>query len=104
MEALYLGAAPVQGPLGVVVGDGSTGNVYADQRPVDLQMDGDQQQVLLEDVDLNQRERVEHEKSEKTPEEGRGKKVHANGMVCCCHLALAEHLNTTAAFYSWLLV
>lgn len=67
-EGSDLGAAPVQGPLGVVVGDGSAGNVYADQRPVHLQVDGDQQQVLLENVDLTARAE-EAEMTGRTPQE-----------------------------------
>lgn len=50
----YLRAASVERPLRVEVGDGSAGNVHTDQRPVDLQVDGDQQQVLLKDVHLTQ--------------------------------------------------
>lgn len=53
----YLRAAPVQGPLRVEVGDGPTGDVDADQRPVDLQVDGNEQQILLEDVDLMEGQR-----------------------------------------------
>ena len=38
----------------VEVGDGPFGNVHAHQRPVDLQVDGDQQEILLEDVHLEE--------------------------------------------------
>lgn len=47
-----LGAASVERPLGVEVGDGSARDVDADQRPVDLQVDRDQQQLLLEDIHI----------------------------------------------------
>ena len=48
----YLRAASVESPLRVKVCDGSTRNVNTDQGPVDLQVDGDQQQILLKDVNL----------------------------------------------------
>lgn len=48
----YLWTASVQSPLRVKVRDGSAGDVHADQRPVDLQVDRDQQQIFLEDVHL----------------------------------------------------
>ena len=51
----YLWAASVESPLRVKVSDGSARNVHTDQRPVDLQVDGDQQQVLLKDVNLTGR-------------------------------------------------
>ena len=47
-----LWTAAIEGTLGVKVGDGAAGDVHADQGPVDLQVDGDQQQILLEDVHL----------------------------------------------------
>ena len=48
----HLWAASVESALGVEVGDCPTGDVYADQGPVDLQVDRDQEEILLEDVHL----------------------------------------------------
>lgn len=50
VAADVLGAAAVERALGVEVGDGPAGHVHGHQRPVHLQVDGDQQQLLAENV------------------------------------------------------
>lgn len=83
-EGSDLGAAPVQGPLRVVIGDGSTGNVYTDQGPVDLQVDGDQQQVLLEDIDLAGSGEEEAEMAGRTLQELSEPQKNLGAKCCCC--------------------
>lgn len=50
---MHLWAAAIQGPLGVKVGDDALRNIHTHQRPVNLQMDGNEQEQLLENIHLH---------------------------------------------------